>query len=49
VVAGVALGILALRTRSFWYGVVVHATVACWMDFLSAGPALFPKLFSGAS
>jgi len=48
VVAGVALGILALRTRSFWYGVFVHAAVAIWMDFLSAGPALFPKLWSGS-
>lgn len=36
IVAGVALGILALRTRSFWYGAVVHAVVAVWMDVLSA-------------
>ncbi len=49
IVAGVALGVLALRTRSFWYGVIVHAAVAVWMDFLSASPVLFPKLWSSGS
>lgn len=32
VVAGLALGILAWRTRSFWYGFAVHALVAVAMD-----------------
>jgi membrane protease YdiL (CAAX protease family) len=49
IVAGVALGVLALRTRSFWYGVLVHASVAVWMDLLSASPALFPNLWSKAT
>ena len=36
IVAALALGILALRTRSFWYGAMIHATVAVFMDWLSA-------------
>jgi membrane protease YdiL (CAAX protease family) len=40
VVAGVALGLLALRTRSFWYGALTHAVVAVTMDVLGAWPAL---------
>lgn len=40
IVAGVALGILALRTRSFWYGAVIHGTIAVWMDWLSARHSL---------
>jgi membrane protease YdiL (CAAX protease family) len=43
VVAGVALGLLSLRTRSIWYGVLVHATIAVWMDVLSAR-AYLPRL-----
>jgi uncharacterized protein len=35
IVAGVALGILALRTRSIWYGVLVHGGVAVFMDVIS--------------
>lgn len=35
ILAGLALGVLALRTKSIWYGVLVHAAVAVWMDFLS--------------
>ena len=35
IVAGLALGILALRTRSFWYGVMIHGAVAVFMDCLS--------------
>jgi len=35
VVAGLALGALALRTRSFWYGAIIHGGVAVWMDILS--------------
>lgn len=42
IVAGLALGLLALRTRSFWYGALVHGVVAVWMDWLSAKGALFP-------
>ncbi len=34
IIACIALGILALRTRSFWYGVVIHGVVAVWMDWL---------------
>jgi uncharacterized protein len=40
IVAGLALGVLALRTRSFWYGFLVHACVAVWMDVLNAFPAV---------
>ena len=40
IIAGVALGVLALRTRSFWYGAGIHGVVAIWMDWLSAAPAL---------
>ncbi|MCA2980396.1 MAG: CPBP family intramembrane metalloprotease [Myxococcaceae bacterium] len=36
IVAGVALGVLALRTRSFWYGAFLHGTVAVFMDVISA-------------
>jgi membrane protease YdiL (CAAX protease family) len=43
IIAGVALGILSLRTRSFYYGAVIHGVVAVWMDWLSArGPLLGP-------
>lgn len=31
-VAGIALSILALETRSFWYGVFLHGLVAVFMD-----------------
>ena len=36
VLAGVALGVLALRTRSFWYGALLHGVVAVWMDVLAS-------------
>jgi membrane protease YdiL (CAAX protease family) len=36
IVAAVALGHLALRTRSFWWGAILHAAVAFTMD-LAAG------------
>jgi len=36
IVAGIALGILALRTRSFWYGALLHGIVAVFMDLISA-------------
>lgn len=35
IVAGLALGILALRTRSFWYGAALHGIVAVFMDCLA--------------
>jgi membrane protease YdiL (CAAX protease family) len=38
--AGVALGYLALRTRSFWWGALLHAAVAFTMDLAAAGPRL---------
>jgi uncharacterized protein len=34
--AGVALGYLAIKTRSFWWGVLLHAAVAFTMDLASA-------------
>ncbi len=40
IVAGVALAILALRTRSFWYGALLHGLIAVSMDVLSAWPYL---------
>ncbi|MFZ5441456.1 MAG: CPBP family intramembrane glutamic endopeptidase [Myxococcota bacterium] len=40
IIAGVALGILSIRTRSFWYGALIHGVVALWMDWLSAKGAL---------
>ena len=41
IIAGVALGILSIRTRSFYYGALIHGVVAVWMDWLSAkGPLL---------
>lgn len=40
IVAGLALGVLALRTRSFWYGAVVHGLIAVWMDCLAFGAYL---------
>jgi len=36
IVAAVALGYLALRTRSFWWGALVHAGVAFVMDLAAA-------------
>jgi membrane protease YdiL (CAAX protease family) len=35
IIAGVALGILSIRTRSFLYGFVLHAAIAVFMDILS--------------
>lgn len=40
IIAGLALGILSLRTRSFWYGAALHGAVAVWMDWLGARSAL---------
>jgi uncharacterized protein len=36
IVAGLLLGILALRTRSIWYGVLLHACAAVAMDVFAA-------------
>lgn len=35
IIAGVALGTLALRTRSIWGGVLIHVAVAVTMDLLA--------------
>jgi membrane protease YdiL (CAAX protease family) len=35
IIAGVALGVLALRTRSMWYGALLHSGVAVFMDLVS--------------
>lgn len=35
IVAGIALGLIAVRARSFWYGVLLHGAVASTMDFLA--------------
>lgn len=40
IVAGIALGVLALRTRSFWYGALLHGVIAVYMDVLAAWPYL---------
>lgn len=36
IAAGVILGTLAMRTRSIWYGVLIHVSVAWSMDLLSS-------------
>jgi membrane protease YdiL (CAAX protease family) len=41
IVAGLALGLLALRTRSFWYGAAVHGIVAVFMDCLAVRERFF--------
>jgi membrane protease YdiL (CAAX protease family) len=33
--AGIILGTLALRTRSIWFGVAIHISVALTMDIAS--------------
>jgi membrane protease YdiL (CAAX protease family) len=37
IVAGVALGTIAMRTRSIWGGVLIHVGVALTMDLLAVG------------
>jgi membrane protease YdiL (CAAX protease family) len=44
IIAGVALGILALRTRSFWYGAFLHGALAVFMDLLVSWRYLFPHV-----
>jgi uncharacterized protein len=36
IVAGLALGVLALQTGSFWYGAGIHGVIAVTMDLVSA-------------
>lgn len=43
VFGGLVLGWLAWRTRSFWYGVVIHASMAVSLDLLVG----IPRLVSG--
>jgi hypothetical protein len=38
--AGIALGVLALRARSFWYGAGIHVSVALFMDLVQGVPKL---------
>ena len=40
-VAAIALGILAVRTRSFWYGALIHGGVALFMDVVQSWTRLF--------
>lgn len=47
IVAGIALGTLALRTRSIWGGVLIHVGVAVSMDLLAVGHC--PPASSGLS
>ena len=35
IVAGLALGMLALKSRSIWPGVIIHCTVAFCMDWFA--------------
>lgn len=44
IIAGIVLGALAVRARSFWYGALLHAAVALTMDALAlAQTGRFPK------
>ncbi len=45
IVAGLALGALAVRARSFWYGALLHAAVATTMDLAALATShRLPKL-----
>ncbi len=35
IIAGIALGVMSLKTRSIWLGAAIHITVALSMDFAS--------------
>lgn len=37
IVGGLVMGTLALRTRSIWWGVALHVSVAAFMDVMSLG------------
>ena len=41
IIAGIALGTLALRTRSIFGGVLIHVTVALSMDVLAIAMRLW--------
>lgn len=41
IVAGVALGVLSVRTRSMWYGALIHGVIAVSMDCLSVPRSVF--------
>ncbi|MDQ7824580.1 MAG: CPBP family intramembrane glutamic endopeptidase [Candidatus Eremiobacteraeota bacterium] len=46
ILAGIVLGWLALRTRSIWYGVMIHMSVALTMDVLAlVRGGYLPRLF----
>ena len=47
IVAGIGLGMLALTTRSFWYGALVHMLVLGTMDVF--GVLRFRSVTSGTS
>ncbi len=40
IVAGIVLGLVALRARSFWYGAIVHTGVAVFMDVIASWSSL---------
>ncbi len=40
ILAGIFLGLLALRTRTFWYGAIIHIVVAVSMDCFATARAL---------
>ena len=37
IVGGIVMGALAYRTKSVWWGIALHVSVAALMDFLSLG------------
>jgi membrane protease YdiL (CAAX protease family) len=37
IVGGIVMGVLAYRTKSVWWGIALHVSVAALMDFLSLG------------
>ncbi len=43
IIAGLALGVVAVRARSFWYGALLHAAIAVTMDLVAlARTSRFP-------
>jgi membrane protease YdiL (CAAX protease family) len=43
IVAGIALGTLAMKTRSIWGGVLIHVGVALTMDLLAVAQCPLPS------
>jgi membrane protease YdiL (CAAX protease family) len=37
IMGGIVMGVLAYRTKSVWWGIALHVSVAALMDFLSLG------------